>query len=330
MSPLNKSITERLTLDWADESQRITDVIRRKVSKDFKKRGLVVALSGGIDSSTCAALAAHAVGPENVIALLMPERHSSEDTLALSQRAASAFGIKTIHQDITDTLSVLGCYQLQEDTVKQVIPEFDKDWKFKINIPNILDEGSFRLFSIVAQSPDGRIIKARLPANEYLQIVAATNFKQRVRRMYDYYHADRLNYAVIGTPNRLEYDQGFFVKLGDGTSDIKPIAHLYKTQVYALAAQLGVPDEILTRSPTTDTYSLAQSQEEFYFSLPYNKMDICLYGLNNSIPTHKVADEAELTLTQLEYVYRDIEQKRRTTRYLHLHNILVEPIPEIQ
>src|SRR5439155_4496465 len=154
-------------------------------------------------------------------------------------------------------------------------------WKSKLVLPSVVDGQTFRIFSIVAQSPDGAQITRGLTLEAYLGIVAATNFKQRTRKMLEYYHADRLNFAVTGTPNRLEYDQGFFVKLGDGAADIKPIAHLYKTQVYQMAEYLHLPETIRKRPPTTDTYSLPQSQEEFYFSLPYDKMDLVLYGKNN-------------------------------------------------
>ena len=167
-----------------------------------------------------------------------------------------------------------------------------------------------------------------MPLDVYLGIVAATNMKQRTRKQIEYYHADRLNYAVIGTPNRLEYDQGFFVKNGDGAADVKPIAHLYKSQVYALAEHLGVPEEIRRRPPTTDTWSLAQSQEEFYFSLPYREMDLCLYGLNNEVPAAAVAQAIGLTTEQVEAVWRDIASKRRTTAYLHEPPMLVEPVRE--
>jgi NAD+ synthase len=189
-----------------------------------------------------------------------------------------------------------------------------------------MDSDSLRLFSVVVQRPDGEEQKVRLPGDAYLRIVAATNFKQRARKMLEYFHADRLNYAVIGTPNRLEYDQGFFVKLGDGAADAKPIAHLYKTQVYELARYLGVPDAVLERPPTTDTYSLPQSQEEFYFSLPYRGMDLCLYAHNQGLPPESVADAVSLTPEQVQRVFDDIDQKRRTTRYLHLAPQLVEPI----
>ena len=98
-----------------------------------------------------------------------------------------------------------------------------------------------------------------------------------------------MNYAVIGTPNRLEYDQGFFVKNGDGSADVKPIAHLYKTQVYALARHMKLPKEICEAIPTTDTYSLAQGQDEFYFALPYAQMDLALYALNHGYSAEELA-----------------------------------------
>ena len=193
-------------------------------------------------------------------------------------------------------------------------------------LPSVVDSDSFRLFSLVIRTPDGRVLTHRLTPEAYLGIVAATNFKQRARKMLEYYHADRLNFVVTGTPNRLEYDQGFFVKLGDGAADLKPIAHLYKTQVYQLAAHLGVPSEIRSRPPTTDTYSLPQSQEEFYFSLPYDRMDLCLYGRDNDIAVDEVAGAAGLTEEQVLRVYRDIEQKRQSTGYLHVPPRLVDEV----
>jgi NAD+ synthase len=170
----------------------------------------------------------------------------------------------------------------------------------------------------------GELREARLPVDAYLGIVAATSMKQRTRKQIEYYHADRLNYAVAGTPNRLEYDQGFFVKNGDGAADLKPIAHLYKSQVYQLAAYLGVPEEIRARPPTSDTYSLAQTQEEFYFGLPLAKLDLCVYGLDHALPAEALAPAVGLTAAQVEEIYRDIAGKRRTTRYQHEPPLLVE------
>jgi NAD+ synthase len=179
------------------------------------------------------------------------------------------------------------------------------------------------------QSPDGQVQEARLPIREYLQIVAATNYKQRIRKTVEYFHADRLNYAVIGTPNRLEFDQGFFVKNGDGAADVKPIAHLYKTQVYALARYLGLPEEVCSAMPTTDTYSLQQGQDEFYFSLPYGKMDIALWAHNHGIPAAQLAEHLGVDRARGEFIYADIESKRRATRYLHARPALMGPVDEV-
>jgi len=226
-------------------------------------------------------------------------------------------------------LKAAGCYHRRDNAIKSVIPEFQEGYKSKIVLPAILEGSRYSVFSVVVQSPAGVQTKARLTAEAYLGILAATNFKQRTRKMMEYYHADRLQYAVAGTPNRLEHDQGFFVKNGDGAADLKPIAHLYKTQVYQLAEYLTVPEKIRQRLPTTDTYSLQQTQEEFYFSLPYGKFDLCLYGKNHNIPAAEVAGAAGLTTEQVETVYRDIESKRHATRYLHLKPLLVDAVGEI-
>jgi NAD+ synthase len=243
---------------------------------------------------------------------------------------ADHFGVGKIHEDISDILASLGCYKRYERAVQQVIPEYGQGWMSKMVLPNVIENKGFNVFSIVAQSPDGETIKKRLPLNAYLEILAANNFKQRTRKMLEYYHADRLNYAVAGTPNRLEYDQGFFVKLGDGAADVKPIAHLYKSQVYQLAAYLEVPEEIRKRPPTTDTYSMPQGQDEFYFSLPYDRMDLCLYGKNHQVPPEVVAKAIGLEPDQVQRVYDDIDTKRSTTRYLHLPPLLIDDVPEIE
>jgi NAD+ synthase len=297
------------------------------VSKDLKRRGLIVALSGGIDSSCVAGLAAKALGPNHVFGLHMPERDSSDETLPLSQSVSDAFGFDSVVEDLTPILESVRCYEWRDDAIRSVIPEFGPGWKSKIVLGGV-GEG-YNVYSVVAKPPRGELIKKRLPPKAYLQIVAATNFKQRTRKMLEYFHADRLHFAATGTPNRLEYDQGFFVKGGDGLADVKPIAHLYKTQVYAMAKHLGVPDAICNRPPTTDTYSLAQGQDEFYFSLPYPKMDLCLWGKNHGVPAAQVAPHVGLTADQVEWVYKDIDTKRATTRYLQLSPILCGEVPEI-
>jgi len=317
---------ELLQLDPARESARICQRIRELMLTRVKRRGLVIGLSGGIDSSVTAALAVRALGAERALGLELPERHSAEDTVRLSGLVAAQLGIATVREEISGVLESVGFYRKYDEAARQVVPAYGEGWRSKIVTSDVAGSPSFTAFSLVAQGPDGSVTRKRLPFKAYLEIVAATNFKQRIRKMLEYYHADRLHFAVAGTPNRLEYDQGFFVKLGDGAADLKPIAHLYKSQVYQLAEFLGIPEEIRKRKPTTDTYSLAQGQDEFYFSLPYQQMDLCLYGKNHAVPAVLVAGALGLTREQVELVYRDIAVKRTTTRYLHLPPLLVDEI----
>jgi NAD+ synthase len=318
-----------LHVDAEQEVSRITASLAKTVLRRLNRRGAVVGISGGIDSAVVTALCARALGPERVLGLLMPERHSSEDTLRLSQSVASSQGVPTVLEEITDLLEASRCYERQDEAVRMAVPEYGPDYRFKIALPSLTEQDAYRVFSVIVLRPDGSEIHRRLPLQAYLSVVAATNFKQRTRKMLEYYHADRLNYAVAGTPNRLEYDQGFFVKGGDGLADFKPIAHLYKTQVYELAAFLGIPAEVRCRPPTTDTYSMPQGQDEFYFSLPYRKMDLCLYAKNHGYPPEAIADALELKPEQVERVYRDIDGKRQTTHYGHMRPVLVEPVAEI-
>jgi NAD+ synthase len=259
----------------------------------------------------------------------MPENDSDPESLRLGRKIAETFGIDSVVEDIGPSLQAMGCYDRRDAFIRELVPEYTSAWASKIVISSALEGDGYNISYLVVQDPDGKQTKLRMTPSVYLGIVAATNMKQRTRKQLEYFHADRLNYAVIGTPNRLEYDQGFFVKNGDGAADVKPIAHLYKTQVYQLAAYLGVPEEICKRPPTTDTYSLQQTQEEFYFSLPYDRMDLCLYGLNHNLPADVVATAAGLTADQMSRVWADITAKRKATRYLHLAPQFVEPISEI-
>jgi NAD+ synthase len=248
----------------------------------------------------------------------------------LGRLVAEHFRIPTVLEDVTAVLEAAGCYRRRDEAIREVLPEHGPGYKSKIVLPDLLAGDSYRIFSVVVHSPAGEVLRRRLPLEAYQQVVAATNFKQRVRKMMEYYHADRLRYAVVGTPNRLEFELGFFVKNGDGSADLKPIAHLYKTQVYQLAEYLGVPEAIRTRPPTTDTYPLEQSQEEFFFSLPYEKMDVCLYGKDHQMPCDQVAAAVGLTAEQVERVYRDIDAKRRAAEYLHHRPLLIDDTENAQ
>ena len=311
-------------LDCELEVERITAFMRRALA-GMHKRGVVLGLSGGVDSSVCAALAARALGPNKVLGLLMPEQDSSCQSTSLGAAVGAHLGLRCETEDIAPALTALGCYARRDEAIRSLFPAYDSDWKNKIVIASSKD-GKVHFFDLVVQDPKGVTARARLPLREYLQIVAATNFKQRVRKTVEYYHADRLNYAVLGTPNRLEFDQGFFVKNGDGAADLKPIAHLYKTQIYALARHLCLPESVCTATPTTDTYSLPQGQDEFYFALPWAQMDLALWARNEGLPAGQLAQALGLSTVQAEQIYADIDAKRRSTHYLHQPAQLVEPI----
>jgi NAD+ synthase len=314
-----------LAFDELTEADRIGRWIVEALARQLHRRGLVVAVSGGIDSSVCAALAVRAVGRGKVFGLLMPERDSSSFSTERGLQLVQHLGIAHEVFDIGPTLDALGCYRQRDDAIRRVFAEYASGWKNKIVIAGGTD-GGINFFKLVVQAPDGTRHEKRLPVREYLQIVAATNFKQRVRKTLDYFHADRLNYAVVGTPNRLEYDQGFFVKVGDGAADIKPIAHLYKTQVYAMARALGLPPEICSAVPTTDTYTLSQGQDEFYFALPYAQMDLALWALNHAVPAAGLGHVIGVDAVRAQRIYDDIAAKRRMAAYLHAAAQTIDPV----
>ncbi|CAZ88479.1 NH(3)-dependent NAD(+) synthetase [Thiomonas arsenitoxydans] len=316
--------TDVLAIDCEAETVRIADFFLHTL-RGFNKRGVVLGLSGGVDSSVCAALAVRALGPQRVFGLLMPERDSSDNSATLGGQVAQQLGIESTVENIAPALEAIGCYHWRDEAVRAVLPGYNAQWKIKLAISGGL-AGGINHFKIIAQAPDGQMHEARLPLREYLQIVAATNHKQRLRKTLEYFHADRLNYAVIGTPNRLEYDQGFFVKNGDGSADLKPIAHLYKTQVYALARHLGLPDAVCNAAPTTDTYSLPQGQDEFYFALPWHQMDLALWARNHGYSAAELAETLAIPEARAAAVLSDIDAKRRTTRYLHARPALIEPV----
>ncbi len=326
MQPFSKQVLE---LDLEAKARELSEALREAVLQRLRRRGLVVAVSGGIDSACVAALAVRALGAKRVFALLLPERDSSSESTVYATRLCQQLGIDFAVQDVSPILEAAGCYRLRDEALRSVYPRFTHGMPWKIAMHgDRLRSDALNFPHAVIATPEGEC-RVRLTPHAALQIVAATNFKQRTRKMLEYFHADLRVYAVGGTANRLEHDQGFFVKLGDGAADVKPIAGLYKSQTYALAGHLGVIPEILRRAPTTDTFSLAQSQEEFFFSLDYRDLDLMLWAKNHGVRPEEVAEVMGYAVEQVVRVYDDIDQKRRTTAYLHAPPILLEPVPEL-
>jgi len=311
------TVTTRLSpvalgLDCAATVHGIAAWLREQVGRVLRRRGVVIGVSGGVDSAVCAALAVEALGPQRVRGLLMPESDSPPDDTARGLEVCRVLGIEPLLEEITPVLAVLGCYRRRDEAVRQLFPEYGSDWRCKIALAEgLLEAERLSYFTLTVQAPDGAVQRRRMPLDVYLGVVAATNMKQRTRKQLEYYHAERRNYAVVGTPNRLEYELGFFVRGGDGLADVKPIAHLYKTQVYALARHLGVPEDVWRRPPETGTYSLPQTQEEFYFGMRPERLDLLLYAVTHGLPDAAVAGALELNEAQVRNVRRDIAAKRR-------------------
>ncbi len=306
-----------LAIDSVAETERIVAHLRTSVFNVLGRKGAVVGVSGGIDSSVALALSARAFGAENVTALMLQEKESNPENVVLVRELCRRFGVTPIAEEITGALEGFGCYRRRDEAMRRVFPEYDSTYKAKIILPgNLLNRDTLNLFSLTIISPEGITQTKRLPLAEYLQIVAATNFKQRTRMAMLYHHAETRNYAVIGTANKNERDQGFFVKYGDGGVDVDAIVHLYKTQVYQLAAYLGIPKAIQDRTPTTDTYSAPSTEEEFFFRLPFATMDLLWYAEEHTVPVEEAAQVMNLTVQQVQRAYREFSQKRRSTAYL--------------
>ena len=306
--------------DLDDVADRLQNGIAEAL-RSLGRRGIVVGVSGGVDSGVTAALCARAVGPANVMCVRMPERDVGDDSSALGAELAAQLGCATVEEDISAALEGLGCYRRRDDAIREVFPDYTPEWRHKlVRSPT----GGVIVFSLVVERPDGTREQERMRAGPYRALLAATNMKQRVRKLVEYTWADQLGYAVAGTANLLEHDQGFFVKGGDGLADVKPIAGLYKQQVFALARHLGLPDAIASRAPTTETFSLPQTQEEFYFGHPYERMDLLVWGERNAVDPEAVAGRAGMTAEEVETGYREIARRREATAYLHAPAVVLD------
>ncbi len=306
-----------LQLDPEQEVERIVERLHRDIFHVLKRKGGVLGVSGGVDSAVVLALAVRAMNKNRLVTLLLPEKESSPESLLLGRQVCHQFGVTPLVEDISEPLYGFGSYRRRDQAVQEVFPEYDSSYKLKITLPtDLLDSDKLNFYRLTIVSPEGEEKSERLRPSQLRQIIAATNFKQRSRAAMLYYHAELRDFAVIGTPQKNEHDQGFFVKYGDGGVDMRPIGHLLKTQVYQLAAHLDVPESIRTRQPTTDTYSAHQSQEEFFFRIPFAVMDLLWIAQEQEIPVAEVAAVMDLTPEQVQRAFTDFSRKRRTTSYL--------------
>jgi NAD+ synthase len=307
-----------LLIEPEKEAERVCGFIESQVLNRFKRKGVVVGLSGGIDSALLACLCVRAFGPDRVCGVILPEKDSSPVSETFAREQAESLGIGYSIVDVTPMIEAFGAYENRDRVIRELCPEFDPDRDtMKIVLPpDLLDHDGLNVFTLVVERADGETVRRRLRPEQIRRIQAAQNVKQRTRMIQLYSAAERLHHVVGGTTNRSEMDQGFFVKFGDGGVDIEPIAHLYKTQVFALAEHMGVTENIRNRKPSPDTWPGGVTDEEFYFRMPFEQLDLLLYAWNRSLPPEEVSEPLGLSVDQVNRAFRDFSSKHSTTWHL--------------
>jgi NAD+ synthase len=306
-----------LKIDAAKVADELAGFIRDQVKNFFKRKGAVIGLSGGIDSAVAGALCVKALGKERVHGLILPERDSNPVSREYGIASAKSLGITWEEINLTPMLETFGVYSRREAIVKKYFPELKEDYQFRLTLPqDLLDRDRINAYHLEVKAADGSVKTVRLSLDGYLGIIAANDIKQRTRMIQLYYAAEKRHYIVCGTTNLPEALQGYYVKYGDGGVDIEPLAPLYKDQVFQLGRHLGVPKEIINRTPSPDTYSYVVSDQEFYFCISYDLIDLILYAMEHSVSKEKTAKGLGITPAQLERAWRDIERKREATEPL--------------
>jgi len=306
-----------LKIDPAQELEKLSKFIVEQMKVVFRRKGVIVGLSGGIDSACIAAVAVHAIGKERVVGLVLPETESNPISSEYAIKHAQALGIEHRQIDITPTVDSVVHYKWRDEYMQKLIPDYKPGYKYNISLPvDLLERDSFNFYPLQVQMPDGEIKKKRLNLEEFRTITSFANIKIRARMLHLYAEAERRNLLVVGTTNRTEFILGDFCKYGDGGTDIEPFTHLYKNQIYQLSDYLEVIPEIIDRQPSPDTFSLPVSDQEFFFRIPFDKLDYLLYAWEHEVPTNDVANVLDISEDAVERAFKDFASKYRATAHL--------------
>jgi len=306
-----------LKIDPAYEVDQVADFLKAAVRGVPKRDGIMVGISGGIDSAVVAHLAVRAVGPENVMGLILPEKESNPVSAQYAQLVIDQLGIEHQEMPLTDVVADYGAYAGRDEIIRGIFPDYNESYRFNIYLPqNLLEADQYNFYKLRIDDGKGHQHEKRLTKDQFLAITAAANVKIRARMIALYYQADKRNYLVAGTTNKTEFLLGDYCKFGDGGTDAECVSHLYKTQIYQLGAFLGVPREIMERTPSPDTFSLPVSDQDFYFRLTFDLLDPLLYSWEYKLDIAEVASALNLEREQVQRVYRDFTSKFNTTEHI--------------
>lgn len=291
--------------------------IRDQIFDKFKRKGAVIGISGGIDSALTCALCANSIGPENIIGLIMPERESDPKSSIYAKIMCEKFNIKFLEVDMTSVLEAFGVYSIRDQIIRKYFSDFDSKLRYRIVVPNRLtNNAKLSLPHLEILDGKNQIHKIKLSLHDYLSLVSATNIKHRSRMITLYYHAEKNHFIVAGTTNKSEMIQGYYVKYGDGGVDIEPLAHIYKTQVYQLSAHVDIPQEIIQRKPSPDTWSFEVSDEDFFYGLPYKTLDLLWFAIENNVPLSEISKTLNLSLEQVKLIVSDQKKKWESSQHM--------------
>lgn len=313
---LNVQIMEELNRDIENLALNIRSFIKSQISS-FKKKGVVLGVSGGIDSAVALTLCVQELGKENVYGILLPEKESAPSSRTLGAEICESLGVQYEEVPISPILESLNIYEKKEQIIKRTCPEYDpRIHKTSLVLPDFLNQGLLNVPYIWLIKDGETIAKYRLKANDYLELIGLQGVKQRSRMVIQYMYAEKLNYVVCGTTNKTELVLGQFVKYGDGGVDLEPLADCYKMQIYALGKFLNVNEEIMKRPPSADTWSHYTTDEEFYWRMPIHVMDQLLYSQEHHLPLHVIEKNTGLPRDKIEKAQRHINKIRDTTEYV--------------
>jgi NAD+ synthase len=306
-----------LKINSEQELKKLSEFIVKQVKIVFRRKGVIIGLSGGIDSACMVSVAVHAMGKEKVVGLILPERESNPISREYAIKHAQDLGIEFRDTDISPTVDSVVEYTWRDEYIKKIIPEYEPGYKYNITLPtDLLERDAFSFYNLQVQKPNGDIMKKRLNLEEFRTITSFANIKIRARMLHLYAEADRRSLVVAGTTNRTEYILGDFCKYGDGGTDIEPFSHLYKNQIYQLAEYLKVIPEIVNRQPSPDTFSLPVSDQEFFFRIPFDKLDYLLYAWEHNVSIEETAKVLDLSEVAVKRAYKDFTSKTNTTAHL--------------